>query len=402
MQHEEPEETVVGIRYGELFLKSEPVKRRFIGILTDNIERALKEKGISFWLEHPRGRIIVHGEDASAIAHITARVFGVVDTGICLLTGTTSDELARSAINLAKKNLSPGMTFAVRAKREKKEGIPSPELAAFLGSEILREIPGLQVDLDHPSYELHVEVRGIGGLICDQRVPAPGGLPFGTQGIFLSLLSSGIDSPVAAWMMMKRGCVPHFLFLDAEIWSGVDVRGGAIENFRRLSLWCPGHSLEMDIVPNKDLFQQMNDEKIPPRFRCVICKRFMYRVASAHAKQSAALALVTGENLGQVASQTLVNLATISEAATIPVLRPLITYDKREIIDRARKIGTFPGQGGDLSCRAVPHKPSTGANLGGIKTLEKDLDIPSLVRECSERAQTLTARDGRIIEEYPA
>jgi thiamine biosynthesis protein ThiI len=398
MEHTGPDETVVAIRYGELFLKSEPVKRRFIGILIDNIRKALEEKGLTFWLESPRGRIVIHGEDAIAIAEATARIFGVVDTSICTLTNSSVESLSRACLTIAERRLTTGMSFAVRAKRERKEGLPTPELAAILGSVISTYIPGLRVDLDQPQYALYVEVREIGGLICDQRFPAPGGLPFGTQGRFLSLLSSGIDSPVAAWMMMKRGCIPQFLFFDAENWSGEGVRRGAQENFCRLSLWCPGHTLEMDILPMGRLFQLMNERKIPPRFWCVICKRFMYRRASAHAWEVEAMVAVTGENLGQVASQTLANLAIISEAATILILRPLITFDKREIIDRAREIGTFPGPGGDLTCRAVPHKPSTAADLQMVKALEEQLDLPFLEKECHARVERLSAKNGHITE----
>jgi thiamine biosynthesis protein ThiI len=394
------EETVVAVRYGELFLKSEPVKRRFIGILINNIDKALQTKGVAYQLESPRGRIIIHGKDPEVIARTTARIFGVVDTGLCTLTGSDPEDIARTAITMATNNLSQGMSFAVRAKRERKEGMPSPELAAFLGGEIHRHIPGLRVDLDHPQYELFVEVREMGGLLCDRRFPAPGGLPFGTQGRFLSLLSSGIDSPVAAWLMMKRGCVPRFLFLDAETWSGEGVKKGAVENLRRLSSWCPGYMLEMDTVPMGELFRRMTEREIPPRFRCVICKRFMYRVGSLRAGEVEALALVTGENLGQVASQTLSNLTAISEAANVPVLRPLITWDKKEIIDRGREIGTFPGPDGDLSCRAVPHKPSTGADLQIVKTLEERLDIAFLAKESLSGLQTIQVQDGQIISEF--
>jgi thiamine biosynthesis protein ThiI len=392
-------EQVVVVRYGELFLKSERVKRRFIDILIDNIGRALKTKGITFRLENPRGRIIIHGEQSQSIAETISRVFGVVDTRICTLTGTSPEELADMVIARATRTLAPGMSFAVRAKRERKEGMSSPELAAFLGAEIIRHVPGVRVDLEHPQYELNVEVRQIGGLICDKRYSAPGGLPFGTQGLFLSLLSPGIDSPVAAWMMMKRGCIPRFLFFDAETWGGEGVRGGVMENLRRLSLWCSGHSFDMDMVPMGVLFDRMNERKIPPRFRCIICKRFMYRIGSQHATDRGALVLVTGENLGQVASQTLANLATLSEAASVPVLRPLITWDKQEIVDWGRKIGTYPGPGGDLSCRAVPHNPSTHADLQVITGLEARLDVSSLARTCIGRMQTITVKDGQIIQE---
>ncbi len=387
------------VRYGELFLKSEPVKRRFIDILMENIGRALKTKGFTFRLENPRGRIIIHGVQSESIAETISRVFGVVDTRICTLTGTGSEELAETVIARATRTLSPGMSFAVRAKREKKEGMSSPELAAFLGAEIIRHVPGVRVDLDQPQYELNVEVRQIGGLICDTRYPAPGGLPFGTQGLFLSLLSPGIDSPVAAWMMMKRGCIPRFLFFDAETWCGEGVRGGVVENLRQLSLWCPGYPLDMDTVPMGIVFDRMNESKIPPRFRCIICKRFMYRIGSQLATDRGALVLVTGENLGQVASQTLSNLATLSQAASVPVLRPLITWDKQEIVDWGRKIGTYPGPGGDLSCRAVPNKPSTHANLAVINDLEERLNMSSLAQMCLGRRQTITVMDGQVIQE---
>ncbi len=391
------EETAVMVRYGELFLKSEPVKKRFISILIGNIGKTLQANELSFQIESPRGRIIIHGDRPREIALAVARVFGVVDTGICIQTGSDPEDIAKTAVAIAKKSLSPGMSFAVRAKREKKEGMPSPQLAAYLGEEISRHIPGLRVDLNCPQYELHAEVRTIGGLVCDQRFSGPGGLPLGTQGRVLTLLSSGIDSPVAAWMMMRRGCLPRCIFFDAEEWSGTGVRRGAEINLQRLSTWCPGDPLEMELVPVGRLFRQMEAKDIPPRFRCVICKRFMYATASLLAAEIGAEALVTGENLGQVASQTLTNLVTISGAATLPVLRPLIAYDKKEIIDCGRRIGTFPGPGGDLSCRAVPHKPSTGALQEEIWELEKRLNIPHLVRECIQDRHSLTARDGRIL-----
>jgi thiamine biosynthesis protein ThiI len=152
----------------------------------------------------------------------------------------------------------------------------------------------------------------------------------------------------------------------------------------------------MHIVPNEHLFHRMNERKIPPRFRCVICKRFMYRVGSAIVHEGEALVLVTGENLGQVASQTLANLATISDAANVPLIRPLITYDKAEIISRGRGIGTFPGSGGDLSCRAVPQKPATDASRETVHHLEEKLDLSSLVAEALSRRVMISALSGEV------
>ena len=200
------------------------------------------------------------------------------------------------------------MSFAVRAKRQQKTGPNSQELGTLIGSAIYDHVPGLRVDLDNPEYEIFVEIRDFGGLVYDSRISAPGGLPWGTQGRVLALLSSGIDSPVASWLMMKRGCEITHLHLDAGRWAGKDVTLAAIENHRRLSRWCYGNPLSLVIANSEFLYDRMDQLRIPPRYRCVICKRFMQRVAGNLMEKEGALAIVTGENLGQVASQTLANL----------------------------------------------------------------------------------------------
>jgi len=370
------------VRYGELFLKSEPVKRHFIGLLLRNIRKALEAAGLDHRYETPRGRILIYGNEPEKIADIASRVFGIVDVSICSVTGSNPDDLCAGALSLARGHLSSGMSFAVRAKRQQKVGLDSQELGALVGSAIYDAIPGLRVDLDTPDHEIFVEVRDFGGLVYASRIPAPGGLPWGTQGRVLVLLSSGIDSPVASWLTMKRGCEVTHLHMDAGRWAGSDVVEAAIENHRRLSRWCAGNTLSMIIANNEMLFDRMEEHRTPPRYRCVICKRFMQKVAARLLEHEGALAIVTGENLGQVASQTLPNLAVISEAVTAPVLRPLITYDKEETITIARRIGTFDTHPGDLACRAVPSMPSTAALLDDVKECEKKLGIEELV-ECS-------------------
>jgi len=393
-------EQVVMVRYGEIFLKSEPVKYHFIGILLRNIKNALSAAGLACRFETPRGRIIIHGTDPAAIARIVSRVFGVVDVSVCTLTGTDPASLCAGAVALASAHVTAPMRFAVRAKREKKTGMNSQEMGACIGSAICDRVPGLRVDLTAPEYEVFVEVREIGGLVCDARIPAPGGLPWGSQGKVLALLSSGIDSPVASWLAMKRGCEVSFLHMDGGRWAGSDVRSAAIENFRRLSLWCPGNRIRMAIAGSEPLYDRMQELRTPPRFRCVICKRFMLQAAGWFCAEEAARALVTGENLGQVASQTLANLAVIAEASTVPVLRPLITYDKTETITLARKIGTFVATPGDLACHVVPAMPATAAGLDTVKRHEGRLGIPGLLDHACSSVKVVTAENGSV-EESP-
>ncbi|MDD1702664.1 MAG: tRNA sulfurtransferase, partial [Methanoregula sp.] len=343
---------LVMVRYGELFLKSDPVKYHFIGLLLRNIRHALASAGLSSTVKSPRGRIFIFGDEPEKIAQVVSKIFGVVDVSVVTLTGHSPEDFAAAAVSLAKAHVNAPARFAVRGKRQTKVGMNSQQLGEFVGSAIYDAIPGLTVDLTHPEYELFVEVRDCGCLVYDSRVPAPGGLPWGSQGKVLGLLSSGIDSPVASWLAMKRGCEVAHLHVDGGRWAGSDVRETAIENHRRLSLWCAGNVMQMLVVNSEPFYDRMQELRVPPRLRCVLCKRFMLRVAGSLCEREGAGAVLTGENLGQVASQTLANLAVISDATTVPVLRPLITYDKAETITLARKIGTFMDNQGDLACRA--------------------------------------------------
>jgi thiamine biosynthesis protein ThiI len=393
------QETLVMVRYGELFLKSEPVKHHFIAMLLRNIRKALGAAGITCRYETPRGRILIYGDEPERIAGIVSRIFGIVDVNVCQRTSAGLPELSRCALALAFRNLTAGMSFAVRVKRQHKTGLTSQELGTEIGSFVYDHIPGLSVDLDDPDYEIFVEVRDFGGLVYDERIPGPGGLPWGTQGRVLVLLSSGIDSPVAAYLVMKRGCEVTHLYLDAGRWAGSDVTAAAIDNHRKLSLWCAGNPLSMVIAESEPLFDRMSQLNIPPRYRCVICKRFMQRVAGRLLTHEGALAIVTGENLGQVASQTLANLGVIADAVTVPILRPLITYDKEETITIARRIGTFDAKPGDLACRAVPKMPATAAALEEVRIYEQKIGIGNLVEYAVTHTRFVTALDGRIVEE---
>jgi tRNA uracil 4-sulfurtransferase len=390
------QETLVMARYGELFLKSEPVKHHFIGMLLRNIRKALAAAGLTCRYETPRGRILIYGNEPERIAGIVSRIFGIVDVSVCHRTSAELTDLNQVALSLASSRLSSGMRFAVRAKRQHKTGLTSQELGTEIGSHIYDHIPGLTVDLDDPEYEVFIEVRDFGGLVYDRRIPGPGGLPWGTQGRVLVLLSSGIDSPVASWLAMKRGCEITHLYLDAGRWAGSDVTAAAIDNHRKLSLWCAGNPVPLVIADSEPLFDQMSQLKVPPRYRCVICKRFMQKVAARLLVQEGALAVVTGENLGQVASQTLANLGVIADAVAVPVLRPLITYDKEETITISRRIGTFDAKPGDLACRAVPKMPSTAAVLDEIRTHEQQMDIDDLVEYTVAHLRFVTALDGKI------
>ncbi len=362
------------IRFGELFLKSEPVRRQFMKVLISNIKSALTSHEIEYTIEDNRSRILVRSETPEALIPLLSHIFGVVDIAPAILTEPSLPALCNAAGELASLNLKPGMSFAIRARRDQVPGFTSQQLGAEAGGAVLDVVPGARVDLTHPEYEIYLEARKEGGIAYDLRIPGPGGLPYGTQGSVLSLLSAGIDSPVASWMMMKRGVKVHFLYIDTGIWAGSDCLNNVLRNLAALSSWVPGIRLSLNIVHAQPFFDLLMNE-CEPRYRCVLCKRGMLTIAEAYAEKQKFHAIVTGDNLGQVATQTLQNIVTISSSVTIPILRPLIGYDKEEIISLARKIGSYTNEPGDTSCRVVPPKPATAADQLVIQELEERLGI---------------------------
>ncbi|HWQ68093.1 MAG TPA: tRNA uracil 4-sulfurtransferase ThiI [Methanospirillum sp.] len=388
----------VMIRFGELFLKSEPVRRQFMKVLHENITRALISQGISCQVLDSRGRILVTGSDRTEILRIVSRIFGIVDTAPALITEPTIQALSTAAVTLARGHLHEGMSFAIRARRDQVEGFSSQELGAEAGSAVFDAISGLRVDLTSPDYEIFLEARREGGFAYDMRIPGPGGLPYGTQGSLLSLLSAGIDSPVAAWVMMKRGVKISFLHIDTGTYAGGDCYANVIRNLATLSTWTQGRRLTLYVIraqPFYDKLMQMEEA----RFRCVLCKRGMLKLGAKYAEKKGFPGIITGDNLGQVATQTLQNIVTISEEIKLPIFRPLIGYDKEEIITIARRIGTFNPNPGDTGCGVLPPRPATSAQYEVISRLEEKVRIDELISEISREHEIVHALNGEILTE---
>ena len=386
----------VMVRIGELWLKSEPVRRQFIKTLVTNLKSAMEAALVPCKTEVFRGRILLFG-DADRIADAASRVFGIVDVSRCLLSDNTPESIAEAAVSLAKGKLHAGMRFAVRAKRQFVEGFTSQQLAAFVADKIWEEIPDFVVDLENPEYEIFVEAREFGGIVYDERIAGQGGLPLGTAGRTAVLLSAGIDSPVAAWLMMRRGVSQTGVFADSGRFAGAASKELAKDNARLLSLWCPGRAFPLWIV-NVEPFLSAMQERCNTHYTCLFCKRFMIRVAERIAKMNRLEGIVTGENIGQVASQTLQNMRVITASSEYPLLRPLLTYDKEEIVKIARSIKTFHEAPGDTSCRAVPVKPATCSSIEVIQEDETKLDIESLVSAAVESAELWVAKNGEIYQ----
>ena len=273
----------------------------------------------------------------------------------------------------------PMRTFAVRARRSATDfEVHSDAMNVAIGDHI-RVATGLSVDLSHPDITIHVEVVQAYAYVYALKVPGPGGLPSGTSGRVVSLLSAGIDSPVATWRMLKRGAVVIGLHFSGR--PATDER--SVRHVYELGevLEATGGLARIHVVTFGEVQRAIALDS-PSELRVLLYRRMMVRVAEEVARREHARALVTGESLGQVASQTLENVAAVDASATLPVLRPLIGMDKNEIMDDARRIGTF-----DVSIQAhedcctvfMPRMPATHATIAQVQAGESRLDIPALV-----------------------
>ncbi len=383
-------ETIL-VAYGEISLKSRYVRGRLERLLARQIERVLSRGGFEGCRVLRRyGRLYVEGADARA-AEVIADVFGVVSAMPALRTAADYDSVVRLAVEVAAERIGEDQSFAVRPKTVGSHPYLSRDLAVRVGSAILEALAGrgVRVDLDDPDVTLYIEVRDRDAFVYTRIVEGVGGLPYGSQGRLVSLFSGGIDSPVAAWLMMKRGAEVLPLFMDQRPHVGDSYVERVERAFQALSRYVPSEGFGLYAAPFGEVMSRIL-EAPAPRLRCVLCKRSMYRVAATFAAERRAQGIVTGESLGQVASQTLANLVVLDEAAGVPVLRPLIGLDKVEIEALARRIGTYSVSAKSVDgCTVVPDRPATRSRLAEVVELEEALELPAL---CSEAAASIAER----------
>jgi thiamine biosynthesis protein ThiI len=281
-------------------------------------------------------------------------------------------------------------SFRIHSKRaDKTYPLTSPQINSEIGAYV-KEYTGAAVDLDHPELTVQIEVLPKEVFFSIEKVPGPGGLPVGISGPVLGLISGGIDSPVAAYRMMQRGCRVVFVHFHSVPY----LNRTSQEKVKEIVTLLTRHQFHsrLFLVPFGEIQREIVLAVKRP-YRVVLYRRMMLRIAQAIAGQERARALVTGESLGQVASQTLDNLTTIQEAATLPVLRPLIGMDKSEISYQAERIGTFPiSVIPDQDCCQlfIPRHPSTSVSLERAKRIESGLNIDELVKLGVEGAELVT------------
>jgi len=385
-----PRRPCVIVHYHEISLKrgNRPL---FLRRLQENIARAVGDLGPVSVHQLP-GRIVIDlaGHPApEAVRTRLDRVCGVANTALAVRTGSSLEALRAAVDHVIEGVAFP--SFRITARRAFKTfPLTSTDLNRELGAHVQRQRPEARVDLHHAAFEIHVEVLPHEAFVYPDRCPGPGGLPVGSAGTVGALISGGIDSPVAAWRMMKRGCRVLFVhFHSVPYLPDASIRK-VRELVARLTQW--QYFSRLHVVPFGEIQREVV-LSVSPMARVVVYRRLMVRIAQALCRPSGALALVTGESLGQVASQTLHNLARIDEAAELPVLRPLIGMDKLEITDQARALETLDiSNEPDADCCTlfVPAHPATRLTLEEVATMEARLDIAALVRTGVEAAATET------------
>lgn len=386
-------EKIILVRYGEIILKglNRPV---FEDKLMSNIRKSLYGLGKAS-VKRSQARIYIEpqeeGFDFETALEKVAKVFGIVSISPVWKIESDFEQIKEHSLRLVKeliekKNLT---TFKVEAKRgNKRFHMESPEICMELGAYILDNFPALKVDVHNPSFTVYVEVRE-NAYIYTEILPSNGGLPTGTNGKAMLLLSGGIDSPVAGWMMAKRGVEIEAVHFYSYPYTSERAKDKVIQLAKILTNYC--YRINLHVVPFTDIQLAIN-EKCPEDQITVVMRRAMMNISERIAEKTGCQALITGESMGQVASQTMQALGVTNAAVKMPVFRPLIGMDKNEAIDIARKIDTFetsilPYE--DCCTVFVAKHPRTRPKLKDIERYEGELQLGELLQKAIDNTEVI-------------
>ena len=384
------------IKYAEIGIKG---KNRYIfeDALVKHIRRALKRVEGSFSVSKAMGRIYVNVEsdyDYDEVMEALQCIFGIV--WICPVVQIPDhgfEDLSKQVVEYIEQVYPERpKTFKVDSRRSRKNyPLNSQEMNRELGGIILDAFPDMKVDVHKPEMMLHIEVREKFINIYSKEIPGPGGMPIGTNGKAMLLLSGGIDSPVAGYMIAKRGVFLDATYFHAPPYTSERAKQKVVDLAKEVAKY--SGPIRLHIVNFTDIQLYIYD-KCPHEELTIIMRRYMMRIAEELAKRSGAMGLVTGESIGQVASQTMQSLAATNEVCTMPVFRPVIGFDKQEIVELAVKIGTYETsirRFEDCCTISVAKHPVTKPNINVIRSSEKKLEerIDAMVQEALDTTEVI-------------
>ena len=375
------------LKLGEVVLKGLN-RRSFEDRLLSNTRRRMKSCG-NFNIYMRQSTIYVEPKDDScdleAAYEACQQIFGVVAVARAVPCEKSVEAIVATAKEYLAGEFAQAKTFKVESKRADKHfHLNSIQISQAVGGELAEAFPSVSVDVHKPDLTVYVEIREKFAYVHAPSVPGAGGLPIGTGGHAVSLLSGGLDSPVSSWMIARRGVELEMVHFVSPPYTSQQAQDKVIELARLLTASC-GRMI-VHIIPFTEIQEEIR-KNCPEEFFTLIMRRFMMRLAEAVAKKAGAKALVTGESLGQVASQTMLSLGVTEAVTTMPVLRPLIGMDKVEIIRLSRRIGTYdtsilPYE--DCCTVFTPRHPCTRPVLADIEAAESALDVEGLVAKALE------------------
>ena len=384
---------IILLKLGEIVLKGLN-RRSFEQKLMGNIKRRLERIGnFRTYLMQSTAYIepVDDTSDMDAAFEAMTKVFGIASVNRAAGCEKEPRKIAELAVSYLRDDMLSAGSFKVECKRsDKRFPMTSIELAQFVGGELAEAYPGCAVDVHEPELTVHVEIRDLAAYVHAAPTPGAGGMPVGCNGVGVTLLSGGIDSPVSTYMIAKRGVrlIPvHFFSFP---YTSEQAKQKVVELAELLTVYCGAMTIE--VVPFTHIQEEIR-AKCPEEYFTLIMRRFMMRIAQRIAEANGAKAIVTGENLGQVASQTMEAMASTQAVMTLPILQPLIGMDKEEIVERARQIGTFetsilPYE--DCCTVFTPKHPLTRPKKFKVEEAEKVLDVDALVEKALSGVECVT------------
>ncbi|MCM1289108.1 MAG: tRNA 4-thiouridine(8) synthase ThiI [Corallococcus sp.] len=378
---------VIIVRYSEIHLKGNN-KGFFESALISNLKYSLR--GFQYEFSKSNARYIISNFDESVLSQMIdsiKNVFGVHSLSVADYVDTKLDNIRESALKFAPKKGS----FKVETNRaDKRFPVKSMQVSAEIGGDILGANPNLTVNLHNPESIVYIDIRENGKtFVYSHVIKAVNGMPVGTGGKGIVMLSGGIDSPVAAYMMAKRGMTLRAVHFHSFPYTSMQARQKVLDLAKILKKYAL--HMSVDVVSFTEIQTQIH-EKCPEEYMITIMRRFMMRLAERLARQNGAGAVITGESLGQVASQTLESITSTNSVATIPVFRPLIGFDKDDIIEISQKIGAYetsilPYE--DCCTIFLPKRPVTKPKLSAVEKVESALDVDTLVENALQNVETV-------------
>ncbi|HAX73250.1 MAG TPA: tRNA 4-thiouridine(8) synthase ThiI [Firmicutes bacterium] len=389
------------VRYGELSIKGKN-RKYFIDALQKNIRRKLKPlENVKYEVTRDRFYIILNGTDPKLVTDELDKVFGMQSYSLAARCENDIEEMKKLALDIINEQPIVPTTFKVDTKRANKQfPMQSHDITKAVGAHLLINTEHLKVDVHKPQLKVFVEVRREGTYIMAEHIKGLGGFPVGISGKGLLMISGGIDSPVAGYLMQKRGVEIEAIHFASPPYTSVRSKQKVLDLMEKLAHYAPYGKVKVHVIPFTEL-QSAIYENIPNSYTMTVMRRMMYRIAEGVAAKRNTLILGNGESLGQVASQTLASMYAINAVTNMPIIRPVATLDKNEIIEIAKKIDTY-----EISIRPyedcctvfVPENPATNPSLEKCVEYEQNFDFAPFVQKCIDESELITVRAGEIIE----